>query len=206
MSFEFISLAVQPNFVSEIATSRSLNIKPIILSYRHLPVRAILAAKSAKSCHIKRKTTLTNKLGHTRNNKTPLQTQTHTYNTMSSLRDSRQLTRRESSPRPTARSSSRRRPQLLRSSATEPSITTSSAYRGVTASPNSSRRATEILSRVAVSNAAVLSSSPNSTRSFSSSDFESAGLTEAEKRELLRSNINPCKPYTNKSPMLTTYL
>lgn len=130
--------------------------------------------------------------------------QTHRQR-MSSLRDSRCLTRRDSSPRPssprpTARSSSRRRPQLLRACATEPSITTSSAYRGVLATPNSSRRATEILSRVAVSNAAVLSSSPNSTRSFASSDFETAGLTEAEKRELLRSNSSPCRFPTLNSP------
>ncbi|KAH6658385.1 hypothetical protein BKA67DRAFT_674394 [Truncatella angustata] len=104
--------------------------------------------------------------------------------------ESHRLVRRDSSPR-AARSSSRRRPRLLRACATEPSITTSSACKGVLTSPNSSRRATELLSRVAVNNAAVLSSSPNSTRSFGAVDYEGSGLTEAEKRELLRSDSNP---------------
>ncbi|KAI1075252.1 hypothetical protein F5B20DRAFT_585470 [Whalleya microplaca] len=78
--------------------------------------------------------------------------------------------RRESSPRP--RNSDRRRPRLLRACATEPSITTSNACKGVLTAPNTSRRATELLSRVAISNA---TSSPSSGRSF--------GLESAEVRE-----------------------
>ncbi|KAI1106100.1 hypothetical protein F4804DRAFT_330660 [Jackrogersella minutella] len=78
--------------------------------------------------------------------------------------------RRESSPRP--KNSDRRRPRLLRACATEPSITTSNACKGVLTNPNASRRATELLSRVAVSHA---NSSPSSTRSF--------GLDSAEVRE-----------------------
>jgi hypothetical protein len=104
--------------------------------------------------------------------------------------ETHRLTRRDSSPRP-ERNSSRRRPRLLRACATEPSITTSNACKGVLTSPNSSRRATELLSRVAVSHAAtnpgMLGSSPNSARSFGIAE----GLTEAEKRELLRSDSNP---------------
>lgn len=114
------------------------------------------------------------------------------WNIMSSPSDSHRLARRDSSPR-ADRSSSRRRPRLLRACATEPSITTSSACKGVLTSPNSSRRATELLNRVAVSNAAILSSSPISTRSFAAVDYESSGLTEEEKRELLRSNSTSCK-------------
>ncbi|KAI0129262.1 hypothetical protein F4776DRAFT_162328 [Hypoxylon sp. NC0597] len=78
--------------------------------------------------------------------------------------------RRESSPRP--KMTERRRPRLLRACATEPSITTSNACKGVLTSPNTNRRATELLSRVAVSNA---NSSPSSTRSF--------GIDSAEARE-----------------------
>ncbi|KAI1391141.1 uncharacterized protein F4822DRAFT_175611 [Hypoxylon trugodes] len=78
--------------------------------------------------------------------------------------------RRESSPRP--KNTDRRRPRLLRACATEPSITTSNACKGVLTTPNTSRRATDLLSRVAVSNA---NSSPSSTRSF--------GLESAEVRE-----------------------
>ncbi|KAI1214958.1 uncharacterized protein F4807DRAFT_455407 [Annulohypoxylon truncatum] len=78
--------------------------------------------------------------------------------------------RRESSPRP--KSAERRRPRLLRACATEPSITTSNACKGVLTSPNMNRRATELLSRVAISNA---NSSPASTRSY--------GLESAEARE-----------------------
>ncbi|KAI0123501.1 hypothetical protein BJ170DRAFT_110643 [Xylariales sp. AK1849] len=108
--------------------------------------------------------------------------------------DSRRLARRDSSPR-AARSSSRRRPRLMRAAATEPSITTSNACKGVLTSPNSNRRATELLSRVAVSNAAastgMLSSSPSSARSFGMAECERAGLSEAEKRALLRSDSSP---------------
>ncbi|OTB05780.1 hypothetical protein M426DRAFT_319461 [Hypoxylon sp. CI-4A] len=78
--------------------------------------------------------------------------------------------RRESSPRP--KNMERRRPRLLRACATEPSITTSNACKGVLTSPNTSRRATDLLSRVAISNA---NSSPSSTRSF--------GLESADTRE-----------------------
>ncbi|OHE93343.1 hypothetical protein CORC01_11352 [Colletotrichum orchidophilum] len=63
------------------------------------------------------------------------------------LRDADGVRRRESSPRPDRR----RRPRLLRASATEPTITTTSnASRGAISSPQSSQRATELLSRVAV--------------------------------------------------------
>ncbi|KAI0167048.1 hypothetical protein GGR52DRAFT_575014 [Hypoxylon sp. FL1284] len=84
--------------------------------------------------------------------------------------------RRESSPRP--KNAERRRPRLLRACATEPSITTSNACKGLLTSPNTSRRATDLLSRVAISNA---SSSPSSTRSFGleSADAREARLTEA---------------------------
>jgi hypothetical protein len=54
--------------------------------------------------------------------------------------------RRDSSPHNT----SRRRPKLLRACATEPSITASNASCGALATPDSTRRATELLNRVAV--------------------------------------------------------
>lgn len=114
--------------------------------------------------------------------------------------ETHRLTRRDSSPRP-ERNSSRRRPRLLRACATEPSITTSNACKGVLTSPNSSRRATELLSRVAVSHAAtnpgMLGASPTSARSYGIAE----GLTEAEKRELLRSDSNPCW-YSPKHPSM----
>ncbi|KAI6090827.1 hypothetical protein F4821DRAFT_227974 [Hypoxylon rubiginosum] len=78
--------------------------------------------------------------------------------------------RRESSPRP--KHTERRRPRLLRACATEPSITTSNACKALLTSPNTSRRAADMLSRVAISNA---NSSPSSTRSF--------GLESADNRE-----------------------
>ncbi|KAH7318793.1 hypothetical protein B0I35DRAFT_253118 [Stachybotrys elegans] len=49
-----------------------------------------------------------------------------------------------------SRGSTRQRPILLRSSATEPSINTSNAIRGSCVSPGSPKRATDILSKVAV--------------------------------------------------------
>ncbi|KAK8047590.1 hypothetical protein PG996_015654 [Apiospora saccharicola] len=105
--------------------------------------------------------------------------------------DSHRLARRDSSPRPSERSSSRRRPRLLRACVTEPSITTSSASRGVMTSPNSCQRASELLSRVAVSNAAAsnysqLSSSPTSTRSFGTDASDKAAYHLD--RELMSSN------------------
>ncbi|KAK0635478.1 hypothetical protein B0T17DRAFT_503008 [Bombardia bombarda] len=60
--------------------------------------------------------------------------------------DARRMQRRDSSTRS---SSSQRRPRLLRATATEPSITTSNASRNALANSQSSRRATELLSRVA---------------------------------------------------------
>jgi hypothetical protein len=60
--------------------------------------------------------------------------------------ESRRQPRRDSS----TRSSSRRRPRLLRAAVTEPSITTSNASRNALANSQSSRRATDLLSRVAV--------------------------------------------------------
>ncbi|KAI1662979.1 hypothetical protein F4813DRAFT_342560 [Daldinia decipiens] len=84
--------------------------------------------------------------------------------------------RRESSPRP--KNAERRRPRLLRACATEPSITTSNACKGLLTSPNTSRRATDLLSRVAISNA---NSSPSSTRSFAldSSEMREARLSDS---------------------------
>ena len=58
----------------------------------------------------------------------------------------RSAQRRDSS---SSTSSNKRRPRLLRASATEPSITTSNASRGPLASPQSNRRATDLLSQVA---------------------------------------------------------
>ncbi|KAI2608330.1 uncharacterized protein GGS25DRAFT_270581 [Hypoxylon fragiforme] len=80
------------------------------------------------------------------------------------------LSRREASPRP--KNAERRRPRLLRACATEPSITTSNACKGVLTAPNTSRRATDLLSRVAISNA---SSSPPSARNY--------GIDSAEGRD-----------------------
>ncbi|KAK7954851.1 hypothetical protein PG988_015545 [Apiospora saccharicola] len=112
--------------------------------------------------------------------------------------DSHRLARRDSSPRPSERSSSRRRPRLLRACVTEPSITTSSASRGVMTSPNSCQRASELLSRVAVSNAAAsnysqLSSSPTSTRSFGTDASDKAAYHLD--RELMSSNGCRWSPY-----------
>ncbi|KAI5921311.1 hypothetical protein F4810DRAFT_712561 [Camillea tinctor] len=69
-------------------------------------------------------------------------------------------THRTTSPRP--RNGERCRPRLLRACATEPSITTSNACKGLLTNPNASRKATDLLSRVAFSTA---SPSPSSTRS-----------------------------------------
>lgn len=74
------------------------------------------------------------------------------------------------------KSLSSRRPRLLRSYATEPSITTENACKGLLTSPTySSRRATELLSRVAVSSSN--SSSPTSISSRNSV-LESEQLAE----------------------------
>lgn len=109
--------------------------------------------------------------------------------------DSHRLQRRDSSPRP--RNSSRRRPRLLRASATEPSITTSSSCKGVLTSPNTNRRATELLNRVAVSNApsdSLLRSSPSSARSFvmEPSQISSRHISEATRQELLQGKSACC--------------
>ncbi|KAK3945022.1 hypothetical protein QBC46DRAFT_131931 [Diplogelasinospora grovesii] len=77
------------------------------------------------------------------------------------------MQRRDSS----TRSSSKRRPRLLRSSVTEPSITTSNASRNSLACSGSSRRATDLLSRVAF-----ISGSPPESVIRSSSPM-SAGRT-----------------------------
>ncbi|KAI0840182.1 hypothetical protein F5Y06DRAFT_250211 [Hypoxylon sp. FL0890] len=92
--------------------------------------------------------------------------------------------RRESSPRP--KITERRRPRLLRACATEPSITTSNACKGVLTSPNTNRRATELLSRVAVSNA---NSSPSSTRSFG---IDAAGAREVRLTDATRDPHSVC--------------
>ena len=57
--------------------------------------------------------------------------------------------RRGMQRRDSSRSTSNRRPRLLRASATEPSITTSNASRDSLANSQSSRRATDLLNRVA---------------------------------------------------------
>ncbi|KAI1500915.1 hypothetical protein F5X99DRAFT_221532 [Biscogniauxia marginata] len=67
---------------------------------------------------------------------------------------------RATSPRP--RNGERCRPRLLRACATEPSITTSNACKGLLTNPNASRKATDLLSRVATSTTSL---SPASTRS-----------------------------------------
>ncbi len=57
--------------------------------------------------------------------------------------------RRSMQRRDSSTSTGKRRPRLLRACATEPSITTSVVSRGALANPQSSRRATDLLSRVA---------------------------------------------------------
>ncbi|KAK4219386.1 hypothetical protein QBC37DRAFT_134887 [Rhypophila decipiens] len=85
---------------------------------------------------------------------------------MSSLsQETRRMQRRDSS----TRSSSQRRPRLLRATATEPSIATSNASRNALTNCQSSRRATELLSRVAFisgspPDSVTRSTSPLSTR------------------------------------------
>ncbi|KAI0503278.1 hypothetical protein F5B22DRAFT_555841 [Xylaria bambusicola] len=70
------------------------------------------------------------------------------------------------------KSASSRRPRLLRAYATEPSITTENACRGLLTSPTySSRRATDLLSRVAVS-----SNSTSASTSSRNSVMESEQL------------------------------
>ncbi|KAK1760738.1 hypothetical protein QBC47DRAFT_13431 [Echria macrotheca] len=95
---------------------------------------------------------------------------------MTSPPDSRPMSRRDSSDR----CGSKRRPRLLRASATEPSITTSNASRNSLASSQSSRRATDLLSRVAFisgspPDSAIRPSSPISARTsmFDSVDRQS---------------------------------
>ncbi|KAI3323136.1 hypothetical protein HD806DRAFT_101531 [Xylariaceae sp. AK1471] len=69
-----------------------------------------------------------------------------------------------------------RRPRLLRSYATEPSITAENACKGLLTSPTySTRRAAELLNRVAVSNSS--SVSPTTTTSSRNSVLESEQLT-----------------------------
>jgi len=89
----------------------------------------------------------------------------YTANMTSLSQDSRRIQRRDSS----TRSSSQRRPRLLRASATEPSIATSNASRNAHTNHQSSRRATELLSRVAFisgspPDSVTRSTSPLSTR------------------------------------------
>ncbi|KAI0379973.1 hypothetical protein F5Y04DRAFT_111335 [Hypomontagnella monticulosa] len=95
------------------------------------------------------------------------------------------VSRRESSPRP-KNNTERRRPRLLRACATEPSITTSNSCKGVLTSPNGSRRATDLLSRVVVSNA---NSSPSSTRSFG---IESADVREPRMSDAIHDPHSVC--------------
>ena len=112
--------------------------------------------------------------------------------------DSGHVPRRESSSRPRNSSSSRRpsRPRLLRACATEPSITTSNSCSGVLTATNTNRRATELLSRVAVSNSnsegllRMPPSSPSSTRSFGLETEEGTDrrLSETAQRTMLHPN------------------
>ncbi|KAK7757271.1 hypothetical protein SLS62_000820 [Diatrype stigma] len=90
---------------------------------------------------------------------------------------------RPTRPSPSRDSSSSRRqpsrPRLLRACATEPSITTSNSCSGVLTAPNTSRRATELLSRVAVSNSAategLLRLSPTVSPTSSTQSFGGSG-------------------------------
>ncbi|KAI8633132.1 hypothetical protein F5Y19DRAFT_290442 [Xylariaceae sp. FL1651] len=82
--------------------------------------------------------------------------------------------RRDSST--STKSQSSRRPRLLRSYATEPSITTENACKGLLTSPTySTRRVTELLSRVAVSSNNQTSPTVSSSRN---SVLESERLSE----------------------------
>ena len=110
------------------------------------------------------------------------------------LPESHHMSRRECSPRPRD-SSTRRpsRPRLLRACATEPSITTSNSCTGVLTAPDTSRRATELLSRVAISNSTaegllrLSPTSPSSIRSFGIETGDGTGRrhSEAAQRTLL---------------------
>lgn len=77
-----------------------------------------------------------------------------------------------------------RRPRLLRSSATEPSLTASTASRNALATPQSSRRATDLLNQVAYSGsppncASPLSQSPTSM----SMSYETPSLGDLARSE-----------------------
>ena len=112
--------------------------------------------------------------------------------------DSGHVPRRESASRPRNSSSSRRpsRPRLLRACVTEPSITTSNSCSGVLTATNTNGRATELLSRVAVSNSTsegllrMPPSSPSSTRSFGLEPEEGTDrrLSETAQRTLMHPN------------------
>lgn len=88
-------------------------------------------------------------------------------------------TRRSMQRRDSSRSNSQRRPRLLRACATEPSITTSNASRGVLASPQSARRATDLLSQVAYS------SSPDSLYRGSSPPSSQSPIYDRMEREAI---------------------
>ncbi|KAK5662745.1 hypothetical protein OQA88_6152 [Cercophora sp. LCS_1] len=99
---------------------------------------------------------------------------------MASPPESRPMSRRDSS----ARSSSKRRPRLLRAAATEPSITTSNA-RGNSLASSQSRRATDLLSRVAF----ISGSPPDSViRSPSPLSTRTAMFDNADRRSELSSS------------------
>ncbi|KAI0199057.1 hypothetical protein F4808DRAFT_228214 [Astrocystis sublimbata] len=103
------------------------------------------------------------------------------------------------------KSLSTRRPRLLRSYATEPSITTENACKGLlTSQTYSSRRAAELLSRVAVSSSC--SGSPTSTSSSRSSVSESERSTETNHTScsyppspLLPASVFATKVYTTET-------
>ncbi|KAK3685995.1 hypothetical protein B0T22DRAFT_236601 [Podospora appendiculata] len=91
--------------------------------------------------------------------------------------DARRMQRRDSSTRS---SSSKRRPRLLRASATEPSITSCNASRNALANSQSSRGATELLSRMAFisgspPDSVIRSTSPLSARTAMYESMSSQG-------------------------------
>lgn len=90
-----------------------------------------------------------------------------------------------------------RRPRLLRSSATEPSITASTASRNALATPQSARRATDLLNQVAFSSSPPNSASPLS-QSPTSMGYETPSLgsmsREAVDLEGFRPHLGMCNP------------
>ena len=111
----------------------------------------------------------------------------------------RSTQRRDSS---SSTSSNARRPRLLRASATEPSIATSNACRGVLASPQSSRRATDLLSQVAYvcgspPESLLRGSSPPSTQSpvYARTQREERGDSISSSTTTQSDSLDEIRPY-----------